>query len=71
MYGEFLVFPSIKINFLIKRYKNGESHRKTLKKNQQKFVVLKNIPTFAIPKIKQPLAQGEKNRNVAIKFNLI
>ena len=32
---------------------------------------MKIIHTFAIPKLKQPLALGEKNRNVAIKFNLI
>ena len=29
------------------------------------------IPTFAIPKSKQPLALGEKKRNVAKKNNLI
>ncbi len=29
------------------------------------------ILTFAIPKSKQPLALGEKKRDVAPKFNLI
>ena len=37
----------------------------------KKFAGLKFIPTFAIPKSKQPLAQGEKERNVATKLNLI
>ena len=29
------------------------------------------MSTFAIPKSKQPLAQGEKKRDVAHNFNLI
>ena len=37
----------------------------------KKFASLNFIPTFAIPKSKQPLALGEKKRNVATKFNLI
>ena len=32
---------------------------------------MKIIHTFAIPKSKQPLVQGEKRRNVAHNFNLI
>jgi hypothetical protein len=37
---------------------------------QKKFGVLKFIPTFAIPKSKQPLVLGEKKHNVAKNFNL-
>jgi hypothetical protein len=42
-----------------------------LKIFSKKFAVVKIIPTFAIPKQKQPLALGENKRDVAIKFNLI
>ena len=35
----------------------------------KKFAGLKFIPTFAIPKSKQPLTLGEKKRDVATKFN--
>ena len=38
-------------------------------KTLKKFAVLIFIHTFAIPKIKQPLALGEKKRNVATKLN--
>ena len=37
----------------------------------KKFAVVKFIPTFAIPKQKQPLALGENKRNVAPKLNII
>ena len=45
--------------------------RDLCKKSSKKFAGLIFIPTFAIPKSKQPLAKGEKERNVATKFNLI
>ena len=35
---------------------------------QKKFGGLKFIPTFAIPKSKQPLTLGEKKRDVATKI---
>ena len=37
----------------------------------KKFAVVEIIPTFAIPKSKQPLAKGEKERNVATNLNII
>jgi hypothetical protein len=42
-----------------------------VKFSSKKFAGLNFIPTFAIPKTKQPLAKGEKRRNVAKQFNLI
>ena len=47
----------------VQRHKNGESDRKTVdfrKYSLKKFAGLKIIPTFAIPKNKQPLADGLK-----------
>ena len=37
----------------------------------KKFGGNEKMSTFAVPKLKQPLALGEKERNVAIKLNLI
>ena len=38
------------------------------KKSSKKFAGLKIMPTFAIPKSKQPLVLGEKKRNVATQI---
>jgi hypothetical protein len=40
-----------------------------LKKSLKKFGSLNLMPTFAIPKSKQPLTLGEKERDVATKIN--